>query len=256
MENKSPKNKLTQEVTELRKKLGVPLSVEFKEVKAVIGIPSRGTVSVHFLPPLLKQSIPINIFVEYRFVVGKEVGVARNELAEEALKLKADYLIFIDDDVIIPQDAIAKLISLADEGKDIVAGVYYTKQIPPQPLIFKGIGTGCFKNWRVGEILENISGVGMGLTLIRTTVFRKLKRPWFKTIKSAKFTNKQGSVISFGIDEALYFCNKALSKGFRITVDTNIQGIHYDFRTDTFYFNSRGKPVAVRMGKIIFPITH
>ncbi|MDO8515209.1 MAG: hypothetical protein Q7S14_01790 [bacterium] len=247
------KKKSTQEVIELRKRLGIPLSVEFKETKVVIGIPSRGMLSTHFLPPLLKQSMPINIFVEYCFVIGKEVGLARNELVEKSLKLNADYLLFIDDDVIIPQDAVARLINLVDEGRDIVAGVYYSKQIPPQPLIFKGIGTGCFSNWKVGEILENVSGVGMGLTIIKTDVFRKLKRPWFKTINSTKFVSKEGNIVSFGIDEALYFCYKALSCGFRISVDTSIQGIHYDFRTDRFYFNSKGKPVVVKGGTLIFP---
>jgi len=248
-------NKIPTKEIELKKRLGIPLNINFKPVKLLIGIPSRGMVSAHWVIPLLKQGNPINTTIEYRFIIGKEVGIARNELVEEALKMKADYLFFLDDDVIISPNTITRLINIADEKKDIVAGVYYTKQIPPQPLIFKGRGTGSFKNWKVGEILDDIDGVGMGLTLIKTEIFEKLKKPWFKTIEAEKFTTKQGQVISFSTDEALYFCNKAIAKGFRITVDTSIQGIHYDCETDTFYFNSKGKPVAVRKGKVIFPIT-
>jgi len=242
------------EVVELKKRLGIPPTVILKPIKILIGIPSRGMVSIHFLSSLLKQSIPVNTSVEYRFIGGKEVGDARNKLGEESLKLKSNYLLFLDEDVIIPQDAIARLVNLGDEGRDIVAGVYYSKQIPPQPLIFKGRGTGSFKNWTVGEILEDVDGVGMGLTLIRTELFNKLKKPWFKTIGAEKFTTKKGQTVSFSTDEALYFCDKAISKGFRITVDTGIQGVHYDCKTDTFYFNSKGKPVAVRKDKVIFPI--
>lgn len=99
-------------------------------------------------------------------------------------------------------DSTMKLTDLADQGNDIVAGVCYSKQIPPQPILFKGRGTGSFKDWKVGDILYNLDGVGMGLTLIRTNIFRKIKKPWFKTITS-QGANIGGKYASYSKDEAL-----------------------------------------------------
>jgi len=248
---KRKKKFLSPEVN-LKKTLGIPLNVNFKDMRVLIGMPTRGLLSAQWVLSFLKQSHPVNTSIDYKFVIGKEVGEARNELAQEALKLGTEYLIFIDDDVIIPPNTITKLINIADQGKDIVAGVYYTKQIPPEPLIFKGRGTGCFKNWKIGEIIDDLDGVGMGLTLLRTAIFKKIKKPWFKTVESSRKLTNKGNLF-YSVDESLYFCNKAISKGFKITVDTSIQGIHFDYKTNTFYFNSEGNAVAVKEGKLIFP---
>jgi len=235
-----------------KKILGITQNINFKNTRILIGIPTRGLLSAQWVLSFLKQSHPVNTSIDYKFIIGKEVGEARNELVQEALRLDTEYLIFIDDDIIIPPDTITRLINIADEGKDIVAGIYYSKQVPPEPLIFKGRGTGSFRNWKIGEIVNDIDGIGMGLTLIRTVVFRKIKKPWFKTIESSR-ENVGGNEFFYSIDESLYFCNKAISKGFKITVDTSIQGIHFDYKTNTFYFNSEGNAVAVKEGKLIFP---
>ena len=246
------KKKILSAEINLEKTLGIPLNVNFKDIRTLIGTPTRGLLSAHWILSFLKQSHPVNTSIDYKFIIGKDVDTARNELAQEAIKLGAEYLIFIDDDVIIPPNTITKLTNLADQGKDIVGGVYYTKQIPPEPLIFKGRGTGCFKNWKIGEIIENVDGVGMGLTLLRTEIFKKIKKPWFKTIESSRKLTSEGNLF-YSVDESLYFCNKAISKGFQINVDTSIQGIHFDHKSNTFYFNSEGNAVVVKEGKLIFP---
>ena len=236
----------------IKKKLGIPSSVVYKSVKIFVGIPTRGMINANWIAPILKQSLPVNTSIEYRFLIGEEVGTAREKLAEMAIALRADYLIFVDDDVIIPPNAIAKLCNLADEGRDIVAGVYYSKQIPPQPLVFKGRGTGSYKKWKIGEIIEDADGVGMGLTLIKTEILKKIKKPWFKTINVQKqIVNNEE--IFLGKDENLYFFDKVISHGFKITIDTGIQGIHYDHKTDSFYFNDEGVPVVVTKGEVVFP---
>jgi len=249
--NKRKKKFLSPEIN-LKKTLGIPLNVNFKDVRVLIGVPTRGLLSVQWVLSFLKQSHPVNTSLDYKFVIGKEVGKARNELVQKALKLDTEYLIFIDDDVIIPPNTITKLINIADQGKDIVAGVYYSKQIPPEPLIFKGRGTGSFKNWKIGEIINDVDGIGMGLTLLKTAIFKKIKKPWFKTIESSRKSTRNEKLF-YSVDESLYFCNKAISKGFKITVDTSIQGIHFDYKTNTFYFNSKGNAVVIREGKLIFP---
>jgi len=241
---------LQENTQQFKRLVGIAKSTVFHPIHLLIGIPSRGQVSCYFMVSLLRQDEPINTTVDYCFVVGKEIGAARNEIVEKALAVGAEYLLFIDDDVVVPRNTIIGLLDLADQGNDIVAGVCYSKQIPPQPILFKGRGTGSFKNWKVGDILHELDGVGMGLTLIRTDIFRRIKKPWFKTTVSQKVSVGE-KYISYNKDESLYFCDKALRAGFKITVDTGIQAIHHDYATNTFYFNSQGRAVAVRGNKIL-----
>jgi len=214
----------------------------------LVAIPSRGLVSCEFVSSLLAQDNPLNITIRYRFEVGGEVGESRNRLVDYASKIGSEYVLFIDDDVIVPINCFNKLIYWANEGYDVVSGVYYSKQIPPQPLIFKGRGNGYLSKWKVGDIIKDADGIGMGLTLIKTSVFKKIARPWFLSVVGKK-DKKTDLLVS--MDETLYFCDKLKEAKISILVDTSIQAIHYDSETKTFYFNSNGRPVAVREDKVI-----
>lgn len=214
----------------------------------LIAIPSRGMISCEVVSSLLTQDNPLNMTIKYQFEVGGEVGESRNRLAEYAIKIGAEYLLFIDDDVIIPPNCYNKLIYWANEGYDVVSGVYYSKQIPPQPLIYRGRGNGYLSKWKVGDIIKDADGVGMGLILIKTDVFKKISKPWFFSVVGEK-DKKANTWVS--MDESLYFCDKLKEANIKILVDTSIQAIHFDSSTRTFYFNSNGKPVAVRGDKIL-----
>lgn len=214
----------------------------------LVGIPSRGMVSCEFVSALLTQGDPLNMTIKYRFEIGGEVGESRNRLVQYALKIGAEYILFIDDDVILPSNCFNKLVYWAKKGHDVVSGVYYSKQIPPQPLIFKGRGNGYFSNWKVGDLIDDADGIGMGITLIKTEIFKKLSKPWYKSVVNKK---EKGVDQLFSIDESLYFCDKLKNDGIKILVDTGIQGIHFDAISRTFYFNSCGDPVAVRGNKVL-----
>lgn len=206
----------------------------------LVAIPSRGMVSCEFVSSLLSQGDPLNMSIQYRFEIGGEVGESRNKLVAHALKIGAEYILFVDDDVILPTSCFNKLVYWANKGHEIVSGVYYSKQIPPQPLIFKGRGNGYVGNWKVGDVIEDADGIGMGITLIKTDVFKKIPKPWFKSV-----------VGKISVDESLYFCDKLKENGYKIFIDTSIQGIHFDSTTRTFYFNSDNEPVAIRNNKLI-----
>lgn len=85
----------------------------------------------------------------------------------------------------------------------------------------------------------------MGLILINTSIFRRVKPPWFKTVED-KTVEIRKNTVSYSLDENLYFCDKIIKSGYKIVVDTGIQAVHYDVNKDMFYFNSEGIPVAIR----------
>lgn len=209
----------------------VPKTVE-RKLGVVLAIPTLGMVSMHFTIALIALGNPINTHVQFRGLKGKEVGHARNVLARQAaFDLGADYVFFVDDDVIIPSDALNRLLS---HQKDICAGVYYSKSPVPDPLIFTTIGGGAYRDWNVGEFIGDdirITGVGMGCTLIKTDVFRKVSEPWFETSK--RLAIEDGVLTKYSSTEDIPFCEKAVEAGFRIYVDTAVQCKHYDKKNDS-----------------------
>lgn len=116
-------------------------------------------------------------------VRNREVGQAKEKLVEQALAHNVKFLFFIDDDVLVPGDALMKMIQRWRQDPEKYAiqnGVYWSKSEPPQPLIFKGSFEGSYWNWKVGDLIE-ADGAGAGCTFIAADVFKKLPKPWFST---------------------------------------------------------------------------
>ena len=53
--------------------------------------------------------------VLFESVRGYDVATARNKIAQKALDLKADYLLTVDNDVVLPKDALKLLLEDARE---------------------------------------------------------------------------------------------------------------------------------------------
>ena len=158
-----------------------------------------------------------------------EVGEARNQIVEHALRDGVERLLFIDYDVAPPSQALVKLLSL---NVPIAAGVYNSKQVPSNPLIMvEGYGKG-YDDYRRGDLIK-AQGVGMGCCLIHMDVFRKIKPPWFKTVRGYVPQNPFQPLPH--MTEDIYFCQKAMEAGYDIIVDTQVQCGHVDWKTGMIY---------------------
>ena len=126
----------------------------------------------------------------FDFIRGYDCAVARNRIAEQTLREGADFVLMVDNDVVLPSDA---LVNLLDDTKDVCLGAYpirnsanqydgntclcrlgefdYTDMIPAQEI---------FALRSVGIYKRQIHGGGMGCALIRADVFRQIEKPWFK----------------------------------------------------------------------------
>lgn len=67
--------------------------------------------------------------IEFQFFTPHRMSIdmARNMAADLAMKYKCDYLMFIDDDVLIPKDTLLRLL---EADKDIVAGLVIIRGVP------------------------------------------------------------------------------------------------------------------------------
>jgi predicted SAM-dependent methyltransferase len=171
-------------------------------------IPSRGMHRTEFTIAVLNMAPPINTNMAAYFPIGMLVDEARNVYAQNAVDHGAKYLMFQDEDVLAPPHAVRQMYYRLENNPhiDIVTGVYCAKSKPPFPLVFRGDGVGSYWDWKVGEFFE-VTGCGMGLTMIRTSLLKKMTPPWFLT---QNFSEKdEGKWVNFRGTEDLYFARRA-----------------------------------------------
>jgi hypothetical protein len=131
------------------------------------------------------------------------VAQARNDGVEHARNFGADFIFFLDSDMVFPPTALFRLLL---HRKDIV-GATYTKRVAP----FVVLGTRLAEQPTVpsGELLE-MQRIPTGCLLIKMNVFDKLSKPYFRFE-----TNADGAIVG----EDYVFCDRAREAGFRIWCD-------------------------------------
>ena len=202
----------------------------------VFGIPSLGRVSLRFLEAHYRLAQPTNASVIHVYCEGKPVAEARNQIVAQALAFddgerEVTHVFFLDDDVLPHSEAFKKL---AADGRDVVAGLYYLKTAVPTPMVLMDDGDGVARSWVPGELVE-CSAHGMGLTLVRAEVFRRMRDEtdigtdefglpaWFRTLKDQRVLTPQGHEAHVNETEDVYFLRRARSLGYRPCVDTSAQ---------------------------------
>ena len=152
-----------------------------------------------------------------------------------ALDKKTDYVLMVDNDVVLPKDA---LINLFDDPKDVCLGFYAHRDADN---VYRGRTCVCklyaedgtkhfnypleseYKAQELAELKENgeykirIHGGGMGCALIKTSVFEKIKYPWYDWVN---YKNKAM------LSEDLYFCEQCKSHSIPIYTDTRVNCGH------------------------------
>lgn len=175
---------------------------------------------------LASLEMPINTNYSRACTKGVEIGMARNALAETAIENKAKYILFIDDDTAPPSFTIRRLMQILDTEKDaaIAGGIYFTKSVPPMPVVFKEEGEGPHWRWKFGDVFD-CSGLGTGCMMIRTEVFDHIEKPWFKTVDEQEEVAAGPKYTK--INDDLYFCKKVRDAGYRIIADGGVIPLHW-----------------------------
>lgn len=195
----------------------------------LIAVPHTGRYLPHqFTWAMLNCHPPMNCNVRYTNVTGCNVDVARNAIIKEAIHIKAKYVFFIDEDVIVPGHGLRQLWFTMEHHPEAIAagGIYCHKSWPYAPMIFRGNGSGSYWDWKLGETFE-VTGIAMGCTLVRVEPLAKMAEPWF-------FNKEDYSSFLDGIyagerwSEDLYFCKKAVDAGWTILADANVICDHWD----------------------------
>ena len=115
------------------------------------------------------------------FSHGQSPAQTRNALMEDAIKKNCSHILLIDDDVLLPPDALLKLLA---HDKDVCVGLYYLRRWPHQPVIFDHTNEEGWARWHMLSKGENglipITNAGLGCALIKTSVLEKMEKPWVR----------------------------------------------------------------------------
>jgi len=191
-------------------------------MKLMIGIPGFAGIV-----PSCQENIAGMIFrlgrdtdyeVAFKVVVKKEQFRARNAIVNDAIAGGFDYLLMLDDDMVVPHDLPLRLLA---HDKDVVGALYYQRGGMFKPVIMSegkpdSYGEINFAFWsHYDERLTQNRGlyqtdvIGGGCMLFKTEVFKKIPAPYFQWEEQ------------LGTDIAI--CTKLRQAGYEIWVDTSIE---------------------------------
>ena len=172
--------------------------------------------------------------VDYRPRAGYGCAMARNRIAADALNANYDYVLMVDNDISLPQDALTTLLS---DGVDIALGVYlnrYARGERKRTCLFKqGPTWVMYESDEIarlrdsGEHLVHVAAGGLGCALIKTDVFERMDFPWFEWTDITRFKSSADSVdlLSDTFNsggEDVNFCIAANKAGIAVHADTRV----------------------------------
>ena len=182
-------------------------------MRILIAVPCMDSVPSQFAQSLATLNKVEECVVAFQ--MGSLIYNSRNYLATAAVKMEADYILWLDSDMVFPSDTLERLWKDRDKG-DIVTGIYYRRVEPYKPVLYSRLDiddNGC--QWENCEDIKDeifeVEGCGFGCVLTPTNVFIDVM-------------NRFGNMFSpiNGVGEDLSFCWRAKQCGYNIVADPSI----------------------------------
>lgn len=158
--------------------------------------------------------------IECCIPVGHAVAKARTIAAEAAVESGSDWLFCVDSDVVPPSDALR---NLASHGVDVCFGWYAKGSGDGQATCLCKPGRDSYDSFFMkgeleaarakGKGIVEVRGGGFGCVLVRTSVFGRIREPWFDYVWS-----RSGRRLS----EDYHFCTQCRNAGIRLFADTRV----------------------------------
>lgn len=165
---------------------------------------------------------------------GQSPARNRNSLIEQALQFehpdgsKFSHILFIDDDVLPPNDVIDRLLN---HDVDMVSGLYLMRSFPHQPIAFDWMDSSGHARHFYPEHGQNglveISSGGLGCCLIKREVFEAMI-PYCEVMEKDNCHNwiRLGEMVSDHWCDDLGFFMRARDLGFQLYLDLSVKCGH------------------------------
>lgn len=207
--------------------------------KILIAVPCMDMVSARFAQSLatLKKVGECTV----SFLIGSLVYDSRNRLTAYAVAMEADYILWLDSDMVFAPDVLERMMRVLDEHDDIdiISGLYCRRATPFTPVAFDKLEIGEDGNLVFEDMkeipggLKEVAGVGFGCVLMKTDCIFDManehKGAWFTPMANA--------------GEDCAFCIRAREYGYKIYLDPSIEFGHMGYAavTRSFYEATKGE---------------
>lgn len=186
------------------------------EHKVLIAVPALDTMPTQTAYSMLslKRDCPSR----FSFIVRASCHDARNMLAREAIESGADRVLWIDSDMVFQDDLMLRLGEDLDAGWDMVCGIYFKRELPVTPVIYKRVemanGVEPYLDYPRDSVFP-VAGCGFGAVMMTAELLTRAD-----SFKTGPFTPLPH------LSEDLSFCKRATDTGARIACDSRIKVGH------------------------------
>ncbi len=197
--------------------------------------------------------------IQYHILVGiSDLSYARNSIASAFMESDLTDIIWVDDDITWPPEAIFKL---WDNEKDVIGGAYAKKTMKPLPdgRMQKEI-TFCLRDFETEVDTDGtftVRGMGLGFLKVSRDAMEKIGDAYPRIKRSPemdKLVNDEKANFyrffhfdGFGNSEDFYFCDLWRNLGGKIWVDPSISLGHvgdYEYRVSGDFSEMIGKSLS------------
>jgi hypothetical protein len=149
--------------------------------RLVIGTPTLGVVRMEWVQSRFGQTIPTNFslvdvhqYMTSYAPIGFQLADAENLTAKVVVEGNFSWFLSFEDDNLPPLNALVKLNEyIIKNDTPIVSGLYFTKSVPPEPILYRGMGKGYYADWKLGDKVW-VDGVPFGFNLIHGSIIKAL----------------------------------------------------------------------------------
>ena len=200
--------------------------------KILLAIPTAKYIEPETFQSIYNLDVPGGYEVDFQFFYGYQIDQIRNLIAHWTVTKNYDYLFSVDSDIVLPPDALRKMLA---HDKDIISGVYLQRVEVPTPELFRmrtmpEVG---MRHLTLHEVqsaeasnpLLWIDACGFGCVLVKREVFAAVGYPYFTYHSALDHANT--------VSEDVDFCFKAVKIGFQLFADTTIRCQHKGTRWHT-----------------------
>jgi hypothetical protein len=199
----------------------------------MLGIPTAGSPTQPFLASLAALRLPASAAAFDRSTVsGNFVPAQRELLVRRALAAGADVLAMVDDDMVLPPDALALLCAELDATPDaaLVGALYYSRD-GLRPMAADGWRS---DDTRAGYIpafandARAVDAVGFGCVVLRLAALAALAPPYFHAQVFLEEVAGRARVCN----EDYLLCERLRGAGFGVRLHAGVRCGHYDRGSD------------------------
>jgi len=198
--------------------------------RILLGVASGGTPAQPFIDGLSALRLPAGTAALERSVAfGNYIPAQRELIMQDALDGAYDYLFFVDDDIVLPGDALERLLETieADPQTAVVGGLYYSRD-EVRPIAVGGWDsadtTTAYVPAYTSTSTDPVDGIGFGCALLRVSVARTLSAPYFP----AHVYLERRARVARQCDEDFLYCERVRKHGYRVRLDARVRCGHYD----------------------------